>query len=43
MSDCTYTGTVEEGKQQCDKKLEAQREQKRQKERERDTLEAGYH
>lgn len=43
MSDCSYTGTVEEGKQQCDKKLEAQREQKRQKELERDTLEAGYH
>ncbi len=43
MSDCTYTGTVEEGKQQCDKKLEAQREQKRQKELERDTLESGYH
>ncbi|WP_312493188.1 hypothetical protein [Pseudomonas cremoris] len=43
MSDCTYTGTVEEGKQQCDKKLEAQREQKRHKELERDTLEAGYH
>ncbi len=42
MGDCSYSGTVEEGKKECDKKLEAKREAKRQKELERDKLETGY-
>lgn len=42
LSDCTYVGTVEQGKKECDKKREEKQARKHEQNADKERLESGY-